>query len=64
MPRNGRIQMVGKAREAREVRERADDLRELERELRRQWRARWADRRVEDRDDIQEGAQPESDRAA
>jgi hypothetical protein len=40
MPRNGRIVLVGK-REAREVQERADELRELERALRRErheWR--------------------------
>ena len=37
MPRNGRIQLVGKW-EAREIQERADALCELARELRRQWR--------------------------
>lgn len=39
VPRIGRIGMVGKW-EARELQERADELRELERELRRAWRER------------------------
>jgi len=46
MPRNGRIEMVGK-REGWERVARAEETAELERELRRQWRRRRADEHEE-----------------